>query len=108
LQRLLVLCDEEDARFGDLTPLEIRSYITLAYRATPVEAPAVRVAHVRIEPETVEVPAGPFLMGTSEEQIEELVRRFDWAREWKDRGQFKPEQPQHEVTLPPLRSAATR
>ena len=69
-----------------LTPLELRSYITLAHRATPVEAPAVRSARQRFEPEMVPVPAGPFLMGTSDEQVQAMLARYDWAKEFQDEG----------------------
>jgi formylglycine-generating enzyme required for sulfatase activity len=100
LRRLLCLFDEEDARFDGLKPLEVRSYLTLTRRTTPVEAPAVRVARRPIEPEMVSVPAGPFLMGTSDEQVQDMLRRFDWAKEAKEKGWFDDEQPQHEVTLP--------
>jgi formylglycine-generating enzyme required for sulfatase activity len=51
------------------------------------------------EPELVWVPEGPFLMGTSDDQIRELVRRYEWARQWTEEGRFRKEQPQHEVTL---------
>ena len=86
LRRLFLLCDEEDARFEPLTPLELRSFITLAHRAAPVEEPAVRVARLRIEPEMVLVPAGPFLMGTSDEQVQAMLERYEWAKELKDEG----------------------
>ena len=43
----------------------------------------------------VEVPAGPFLMGTREEEIPALLDRF--GGEW---GWYEQETPQHEVTLP--------
>jgi len=42
------------------------------------------------------VPAGPFLMGTSEEQAAALKERFDWAKDFD----FTNEYPQHTVTLP--------
>ena len=32
------------------------------------------------EPEMVHVPAGPFLMGTSDQQIDWLAQNFDLAR----------------------------
>jgi iron(II)-dependent oxidoreductase len=45
--------------------------------------------------EMILIPAGEFLMGTSEYQIIELLRQFpDWKREW-----FADEQPQHRVYL---------
>ncbi len=89
LRRLLLLCGEEDARFEPLTPLELRSYITLARRATPVEAPAVQAARQRFEPEMVPVPAGPFLMGTGDEQVQAMLDRYEWAKEFQDKGWFE-------------------
>jgi formylglycine-generating enzyme required for sulfatase activity len=53
-----------------------------------------------IEPEMVHVPAGPFLMGTSDEQIDWLARHLDVAKTWRDKGYFCREQPLHCVTLP--------
>jgi formylglycine-generating enzyme required for sulfatase activity len=43
----------------------------------------------------VEVPAGPFLMGTRREDIPALLERFGGKREY-----YEDETPQHEVTLP--------
>jgi formylglycine-generating enzyme required for sulfatase activity/energy-coupling factor transporter ATP-binding protein EcfA2 len=43
----------------------------------------------------VEVPEGPFVMGTREEEIPALVERFGGDREWYER-----EVPRHEVALP--------
>lgn len=111
LQRLLCLCDDEEARFETLTPEEIRVYLTLARRSVIVEAstararadalgPFIHVAKAAFEPEMVVVPAGPFLMGTSDEQIADMVRRFDWAKEAKKQGWFDDEKPLHEVNLP--------
>jgi formylglycine-generating enzyme required for sulfatase activity len=102
LRRLLCLFDDEDARFDTLPPLETRSYITLAYRATPVEETPARVVAARqiLEPEMVPVPAGPFLMGTSDKQVQAMLERFEWAQELQEKGWFEDEQPQHEVTLP--------
>jgi formylglycine-generating enzyme required for sulfatase activity len=47
--------------------------------------------------EMIDVPASEFLMGTSEEQIDLLLVREDWAIEWYDRNLFHVEQPQHTV-----------
>jgi formylglycine-generating enzyme required for sulfatase activity len=43
----------------------------------------------------VEIPAGPFLMGTRKEDIPALLERFGGQREW-----YEWETPQHEITLP--------
>jgi formylglycine-generating enzyme required for sulfatase activity len=40
----------------------------------------------------VSVPGGKFLMGTEDEEIERLVKKFNWV--W-----FRKEKPQHEVTV---------
>jgi len=51
-------------------------------------------------PFTIQVPAGPFLMGTSDDDIKHLqLRESDWAYDWSDNELFKSEQPQHQVIL---------
>ncbi len=52
------------------------------------------------EPAVQFVAAGPFLMGTSDGHIAWLAQRFELAREWRDRGYFERERPQHTVSLP--------
>ncbi len=54
---------------------------------------------VRI-PDMVLIPAGPFKMGTSIEQIAIMVETENWAEEWQMHDLFQVEQPQHEVNLP--------
>lgn len=51
-------------------------------------------------PLMVLIPEGPFLMGTSDEQIALLTETENWAEEWLDDGLFQVEQPQHKITLP--------
>jgi formylglycine-generating enzyme required for sulfatase activity len=49
----------------------------------------------------VEIPAGPFLMGTRQEDIPALLKQFGGDREWgADREWYEQETPQHEVDLP--------
>ncbi|GBE74881.1 hypothetical protein myaer87_21080 [Microcystis aeruginosa NIES-87] len=43
--------------------------------------------------EMVAIPGGTFLMGTEDEEIERLVKKFNWEG-------FRRERPQHEVTVP--------
>jgi formylglycine-generating enzyme required for sulfatase activity len=51
-------------------------------------------------PQMVNIPAGPFLMGTSDKQIMLMIESEDWAEEWRSDDLFQSEQPQHSVTLP--------
>ena len=51
------------------------------------------------EPTVIHIPAGPFFMGTSDQQIEWLAQRDDLAKEWKGKGRFSREAPQHSVAL---------
>lgn len=51
------------------------------------------------EPQMVYVPAGPFLMGTSEDQVSQLAQRDDLAKKWQEKGYFSREQPQHTISL---------
>ena len=43
----------------------------------------------------VYIPGGKFLMGTEDEEIERLVKKFDWKG-------YRREKPQHEVTVTPF------
>jgi formylglycine-generating enzyme required for sulfatase activity len=52
------------------------------------------------EPEMIHIPAGPFVMGTSDEQIDRLAERDPLAKRWREKGFFGREQPQQIVTLP--------
>jgi formylglycine-generating enzyme required for sulfatase activity len=52
------------------------------------------------DPEMVHVPAGPFLMGTSDRQVDWLARNSERAKKWRAKGHFDREQPQHTLTLP--------
>jgi formylglycine-generating enzyme required for sulfatase activity len=47
----------------------------------------------------IRIPAGPFLMGTSQAQIDRLAQVDEAARRWRERGRFDREGPQHTVTL---------
>lgn len=51
-------------------------------------------------PQMVQIPAGEFLMGTSDQQIAMLLETEKWAEEWVEEGMFQVEQPQHKVNLP--------
>ncbi len=51
------------------------------------------------EPETMLIPAGPFIMGSTRAEVEELIRRYPDT----DRRLFERELPQHTVHLPTYR-----
>lgn len=75
-----------DASFTGLTPEDLQLYFTLTRRT---EAPAPAVAdqpRAVIEPVMVRIPAGPFLMGSTEGQLKREVAAEDEA-------------PQHRVAL---------
>lgn len=47
----------------------------------------------------IQIPAGSFMMGTSDQQIDWLIQRDDLAKKLKTKGYFNREQPQHNITL---------
>jgi len=111
LRRVLTLfLDDEKACFIKTDYGELNSYFTLtrgAIAEAPPTAPepgvvrGARALEVPI-PTFVRIPAGEFLMGTSDEEIGLLLKMTNtknWAKKWKEEGWFKREQPQHRVTL---------
>ncbi|MFM7909809.1 MAG: formylglycine-generating enzyme family protein, partial [Microcystis sp.] len=48
-----------------------------------------------VQLEMVVIPGGTFTMGTEDEEIERLVKKFNWEG-------FRRERPQHQVTVPPF------
>src|SRR5258708_1442309 len=45
-------------------------------------------------------PAGPYLLGSSDEQIEYLLKTTSWAKNWLNAGYFNTEKPQQQIELP--------
>ena len=92
------LLDDGEACFENLPNEELRIYFTLARSA---EAPQTKESAVAerllFEPQTVRIPAGKFLMGTSTEQAEKVLANVSDKDNWKKWLQW--EQPQHEVEL---------
>jgi formylglycine-generating enzyme required for sulfatase activity len=70
-----------------------RQYARFFEPEAPQDEPATPAP---IEPEMVYVPAGPFWMGTSYAQVQDMRRRFDWAKSYS----FDEEQPQTRLNLP--------
>jgi formylglycine-generating enzyme required for sulfatase activity len=96
LLRALLTCTaagEPDANFDDaLGPAGVREYVYLT-RSTVQEPSAQAEAAPLFGPQMVTIPAGAFLMGTPESELDEL------SKLGVDRGWIQNETPQHEVTL---------
>ena len=96
VRRILLLNNAEtkDANFAGLPPEELKLYFTLTRRAeVPQAAPAVEAARLVFEPQMVRIPAGKFLMGSTEEQAAQAIKdgeNKNWV-EW--------EQPQYTIEL---------
>ncbi len=95
VRRVLTLHSPEmpDVNFSNLPPDELRLYFTLTRRAEIPQMAPIELPSASIEPQLVWVPAGPFLMGTSEEEAKQAIAdgmKQDWV---------KAEQPQHSVEL---------
>jgi formylglycine-generating enzyme required for sulfatase activity len=93
VRRILTLHSLEtlESNFMDLKPDEIKLYFTLARRAEVSESISFGTPTLFSEPQTIRIPAGEFLMGSTQEQIIFGSHNDD----------FTPfEQPQHEVELP--------
>jgi len=94
MRRILTIHPAEmpDVNFSDLAPDDIRHYFTLTRR---VEAPKskIQVPRVFFEPQLVHIPSGHFTMGSTTEQIQELVSQG------MDGERILREFPQHVVQL---------
>ena len=89
LRRLLTLHpaegpESEEANFLDLTPEELRAYIYLTSRAAP-QPPPEEVKREAFEPQMVRIPAGEFLMGTREEDVDAIVEKYGIHRKYIER-----------------------
>jgi formylglycine-generating enzyme required for sulfatase activity len=96
LRRLLTLHptegpESEEASFLDLTPEELRAYIYLTSRAAPQPAPE-EVKREVFEPQMVRIPAGEFLMGTREEDVDIIANESG-----VERKNIEIEIPRHKV-----------
>lgn len=87
--------ETQDANFAGLSTDELKLYFTLtrSAEAPQVTPPASEAAHLVFEPQMVRIPAGKFLMGSTKEQIAQVIKD-DVDEDW---GQY--EQPQHTVEL---------
>jgi toxoflavin biosynthesis protein ToxD len=72
----------------DRRPPEVAAAAEAALKGRP--SPAVMA----------QVPAGEFVMGTSDAQVEKMLLKEEWAQDWYEKLLFRPEQPQHVVRTP--------
>jgi formylglycine-generating enzyme required for sulfatase activity len=97
IRRILTMhaLEMPDASFSGLSPDELRLYFTLTRRAeAPQVGPAAELLREVFEPQTVAVPAGPFLMGSTDQQIKQPIR------DGLDKDIASMEVPQHRMELP--------
>lgn len=99
LLRSLLTCiasGEPDANFTGLRPDGVQDYIYLTRSSVPdsssAEAEEEKSA-LSLEPQMVTIPAGKFLMGTPEGELDEIVKLGI------DRQRIENEVPQHQVEL---------
>ncbi len=99
VRRILLLHppQTEDANFDDLSIEELKLYFTLTRRAeAPQPAPPpAEAARLVFEPQMIRIPAGKFLMGTTKEQAQQVIK--EGGEDWKKWLVW--EQPQHIVEL---------
>jgi formylglycine-generating enzyme required for sulfatase activity len=100
VRRILTIHKPEtpDANFLGLPPDELKLYFTLTRRAeAPQPAPAPEAARLVFEPQIVKIPAGKFLMGSTKEQAQAVLKETNNDSNWQKWLDW--EQPQHAVEL---------
>ena len=91
--------NEPDANFADMTPPEILEYVHLSHSAA--EAWAIQEGRpLMLEPLLVRIPAGKFLMGLPEAELDELAKLCASEGLGADREWLLAQTPQHELRLP--------
>ena len=88
----------QDANFAGLPPEELKLYFTLTRRAeAPQPTPPPEAARLVFEPQMVKIYAGKFLMGTTKEQAQAILKETNNDSNWQKWLDW--EQPQHTVEL---------
>jgi formylglycine-generating enzyme required for sulfatase activity len=82
-----------DVNISDLRPNDIRLYFTLTRRTESVPAVGVNLPRLFFEPQMIHIPAGAFIMGSNEDQIQQVVETG------VEPERLKREFPQHLVEL---------
>ncbi|MFQ5855433.1 MAG: SUMF1/EgtB/PvdO family nonheme iron enzyme [Anaerolineae bacterium] len=88
--------DEPDANFIDLRSTQVAEYLFLTRSATQRESSLAGEARHPFELQMVTIPDGSFVMGTSPQEVVELLVEYkELRREW-----VEVEMPQHSIELP--------
>lgn len=82
-----------DVNFSDLTPNEIRSYFTLTRNVEMNKNISITHPRIFFEPQTIHIPAGNFLMGSTQKQVQDLINSGISLE------RIRRETPQHTVNL---------
>jgi formylglycine-generating enzyme required for sulfatase activity len=96
VRRILTMHAPEtpDANFSGLPPDELRLYFTLTRRAEAPQVAPMELPREVVGPQLVQVPAGPFLMGSTEAKIKQDIQSG------LDKDFAGREHPQHRLELP--------
>jgi formylglycine-generating enzyme required for sulfatase activity len=90
--------EEKDANFAGLPIEDLKLYFTLTARAeAPQTMPPAEVARLVFEPQMMKIPAGKFLMGSTKEQAQVVLKESNNDKDWQRYLDW--EQPQHSVEL---------
>jgi formylglycine-generating enzyme required for sulfatase activity len=96
--RRILMIHNPEANFSGLPNDELKLYFTLTARAeVPQPTQPVEVAALVFEPQMVKIPAGKFLMGSTKEQAQQIIKDSGNSDDWKRYIEW--EQPQHTVDL---------
>lgn len=93
---LLHKIEFENANFAGLPSDELKLYFTLTARADIQQIIPTEESHLVFEPQTIKIPSGNFLMGTTKEQAQEILTTNN-SSHWQQMLEW--EQPQHTVEL---------
>ena len=90
---------EPDANFADLTPERVSEYIFLTRSTVEDTVVQQQASKLAIEPQMVTIPAGSFLMGTPEQERDELLRLHKAEDDKFDAQRLDNEIGQHPIAL---------
>jgi formylglycine-generating enzyme required for sulfatase activity len=108
VRRILTMHAPEtiEANFSGLPPDELRLYFTLTRRAEAPQVAPTELPREVFEPQVVWVRTGPFLMGSTDAQIERAIQgglEEEWAS--TERAQHRLELPAYQIGRYPVTNA---